>query len=122
MIARWAFHLVNLLLINLVIDVGHTPVQFILKTKQQQQIVQVNDIESLYEWALEELMDKENAVPEQDDASDEDDLVRKSEFWLFHEPSYSTQVTFKATRAFESPYTSSLILRPIDILVPPPKA
>ncbi len=80
-----------------------------------------NEMESIYEWVAEDLMDIENAVPEQEDADHDQRIQKKSVDWI---------VVFSPFLLQEQPITASYIFsfansfyfNPVfDIHTPPPE-
>lgn len=121
-IARWAAMLVMLLLLNMVIDVGNSPMQVWTTHQGHMNVTTVNDIETLYEWAMESLLDLENAVPETDTPDEEAGWAKKSTDWCTQSIGERLSIGLPILlNKFPSP-SVSLLHRTADIIIPPPRA
>ncbi|HMR93521.1 MAG TPA: hypothetical protein PKC69_14465 [Chitinophagaceae bacterium] len=79
----------------------------------------VNDMESIYEWVLEDLLDRENAIPE----SDEQDIEKKSPCftdWVSVQPEDPVMPVFSSAHPFCAA-PASLPLPPACCVSPPPE-
>lgn len=85
-----------------------------------------NDVESVIEWALEDVLNIENAIPEHDDDDQNNPLKVEKHFELFNEPLHAALVhllvesPFKPLRNFVDPAFHPQSIS--DELVEPPDA
>ena len=113
-IARVVLWLVLVCLINTVLDTGGFS-----KNLSAGEDLTVNDLESIYEWVLEDILDIEDAIPETDDHDIEKKQNPHSD-WVaesFQEP----MMIKPAERLFANHLQRRLPLFPPSLLCPPPE-
>lgn len=79
-----------------------------------------NEMESIAEWVTEDLLDIENAFPEDEEDNDVEKKTQQAGYDLFSYFPYHISVSATDSRLYLSSNNNSLLSRPVAIVAPPP--
>lgn len=112
---KWLCYVLIVCLINTIVD---SPARY--RTMDGQ--TAYNEIESIYEWLVEEVADREDAVPEQEDHNTDFNNIKKDKYDWAHQPDILEPLqvilpaacfTQKPLQQFPAPFS--------DTVYPPPE-
>lgn len=79
-----------------------------------------NEMESIAEWVTEDLLDIENAFPEDEEDNDVEKKSQQAGYDLYSYFPYHVSVAAIDSRSYLSTNNNTLLSRPVAIIAPPP--